>query len=77
MHKSSSKPIEPLIVHPLPVASVFLGREAEIQQMTQFLRGANGVLSLVGVGGAGKTASVQRFLNGVIEKNLADGIIVW
>jgi len=43
-------PPEPRIVHPLPSAPDFLGRETELEQLRSFWDdGSRGVLSLVGL----------------------------
>jgi hypothetical protein len=57
-------PPEHLLVHPLPPAPYFVGREAELQELRDFWQtGLRGVLALVGLGGAGKTAVAARFLD--------------
>jgi len=49
--------------YPLPPAPRFVGREAELEQLRGFWRrGFRGVLALVGLGVAGKTALAARFL---------------
>src|SRR5262249_25070974 len=56
-------PPEPCVVHPLPPAPDFLGRERELKELLAFWdTGSRGVLALVGLGGAGKTALASRFL---------------
>jgi tetratricopeptide (TPR) repeat protein len=68
--------LKPLVVHPLPVAPIFLGRESELERIGASLdRG--GVLSLVGVGGSGKTATVERFLRSPDVAKKFDAVIVW
>src|SRR5579885_3730506 len=72
-------PPDPHIVHPLPAAPVFLGREAELAQLRAFWdNGERGVLSLVGLGGAGKTAIAARFLSDLLGASRpAGGLFVW
>src|SRR5690349_4466223 len=71
-----AKKLDPLVIHPLPVAQIFLGRESELERMmTSLERG--GVLSLVGVGGSGKTATVERFLRELTKKKEFDALLVW
>jgi tetratricopeptide (TPR) repeat protein len=56
-------PPEHLLVHPLPAAPDFVGREAELHELRRAWQdGFRGVLALVGLGGAGKTAVAARFL---------------
>ncbi|HWE35209.1 MAG TPA: hypothetical protein VG406_01455 [Isosphaeraceae bacterium] len=50
-------------VHPLPPAPRFVGREAELVALRHlWTGGVTGVVALVGLGGAGKTALAARFL---------------
>ncbi|HEY7155601.1 MAG TPA: hypothetical protein VH575_16685, partial [Gemmataceae bacterium] len=76
-----SHPPEPRLVHPLPSAPDFLGRETELEQLHAFWDSDDrGVLSLVGLGGAGKTALVARFLSGLLRPDAvrpAGGLFVW
>jgi hypothetical protein len=68
-------------VHPLPAAPHFVGRDAELQALRACWRdGFRGVLALVGLGGAGKTAVAARFLDELLEPGAAprpDGLFVW
>lgn len=74
-------PPEPYLVHPLPSAPDFLGREAEREQLHAFwLDGGSGVLSLVGLGGAGKTALTACFVSDLLDGRadpVPDGLFVW
>ena len=71
----------PRIVHPLPAAPDFLGRAGELQELQSFWEnGGRGVLSLVGLGGAGKTALAARFLSALLRPDAArplGGLFVW
>src|SRR5437763_572771 len=69
--------LEPLHVHALPVAPTFIGREGELKALDEFWRHGTGVMSLVGLGGAGKTAVLERFLREVGKEDPPDGILVW
>ncbi|MBI1333760.1 MAG: hypothetical protein GC165_12880 [Armatimonadetes bacterium] len=68
---------EPAIVHELPGAPKFVGRTEELEQLREFRKTPGGVFSLVGIGGAGKTAVLKRFLDETLESNTYDGILVW
>jgi hypothetical protein len=69
-------PPEPRVIHPLPPAPDFLGREAEMAELRAFWEGGGrGVLALVGLGGAGKTALAARLLSGLPRP--AGGLFVW
>jgi hypothetical protein len=72
-------PLSPRLVHPLPPTPLFVGRDAELHELSNFWKhGGRGVLALVGLGGAGKTAVAARFLDH--QSNLAprpDGLFVW
>ena len=59
-----SLPSDYRVVHPLPPAPQFVGREAELAELRSlWQRGTRGVIALVGLGGAGKTAVAARFLD--------------
>src|SRR5439155_6016180 len=71
----------PCVVHPLPPAPHFVGRGAELAALCDWWRtGAGGVLALVGLGGAGKTAVAARFLDALLAPGdlpRPDGLFVW
>lgn len=69
----SPQPPPPRVVHPLPAAPDFLGRRAELAALRAFGQAGRGVLALVGLGGAGKTALAARFL----AECGANGLFVW
>jgi tetratricopeptide (TPR) repeat protein len=74
-------PPTPLLVHPLPPAPHFVGRQPELEELHRLWRtGHRGVVGLVGLGGAGKTAVVAHFLDNL--QHLTDhpppcGLLVW
>jgi hypothetical protein len=70
-------PMEPLIAHALPPARSFTGREAHLRALHEFWTEGHGVLSLVGIGGAGKTALIERFLSTMPEEDRPEGLLVW
>lgn len=74
-------PPQPLLVHQLPPAPHFVGRQAELDRLHQlWASGAAGIVGLVGLGGAGKTAVAARFLYALLQAGVAprpDGLIVW
>jgi hypothetical protein len=74
-------PPYPRVVHRLPPAPHFVGREEELAELRGYwMTGFRGVLALVGLGGAGKTAIAARFLDELLGSNhLArpDGLFVW
>jgi TIR domain/NACHT domain len=68
------------IVHPLPPAPVFVGREREIAFLRDFIASPSArVASLVGLGGAGKTALVSRFIDEITQSTrpAVDDLFVW
>jgi hypothetical protein len=76
----SVHPPEPLYYHRLPPAPHFVGREPELARLRTFWeRNARGVLALVGLGGAGKTALAARFLQELAQGRLpqSEGLFVW
>jgi hypothetical protein len=68
-------------VHPLPGAPQFVGREQELGElMNVWCKAAPGVVALVGLGGAGKTAIAARFLEGLCSPEhplRPTGLFVW
>jgi hypothetical protein len=65
------------VFHQLPAAPAFSGREAELEALRAFWLEGHGVMSLIGIGGAGKTACAERFLAWVRDSGKADSVIVW
>lgn len=77
----SSHPPDPQVVHPRPAAPHFVGRETELAELRRLWEsGFRGVLALVGLGGAGKTAVASHFLHqlsvdaGAVQPR---GLFVW
>jgi len=68
-------------VQRLPQAPNFVGRDAELQELRAFWStGGQGVVALVGLGGAGKTAVAARWLDELLGESNAsrpDGLFVW
>jgi len=81
--KRTSNKLKHCIVHPLPPAPVFIGREKEINKLLKFWNdNFIGVISLLGIGGAGKTAIASQFLREIINDfhnngNSTNRIFVW
>lgn len=77
----SPHPPEPLLVHRLPPAPHFVGRADELSQLRDaWASGFRGVLALVGLGGAGKTAVAAHFLDDLLAgaaEPRPDGVFVW
>ena len=75
------RPPAPFVVHPLPPAPEFVGRASELDQLsTVWNQESGGVIALVGLGGAGKTALVARFLEERLTTSRAPavaGLFVW
>lgn len=72
--------LPPCIVHPLPPAPNFVGRKRELTALSSFWNNAPpGAISLVGLGGAGKTAIAAQFLNNVLtgDQLRPAGLFVW
>src|SRR5271154_4525480 len=69
------------VVHPLPPAPQFVGREAELDELrTSWRAGVRGVVALVGLGGAGKTAIAAQFLDELCRPGYPsrpEGLFVW
>lgn len=67
------------IIHDLPPAPRFVGRLQEAQKIDDFWNSpAAGVLCLVGIGGAGKTAIVAEFLSRVSNTDTRPShLLVW
>src|SRR5262245_58872842 len=59
----ASHPPEYRVVHPLPSAPQFVGRRTELDELLAWwYSGISGVVALVGLGGAGKTAIAARLV---------------
>lgn len=67
----------PCLIHELPSAPAFAGREKELGALRAFARSSTGVASLVGQGGAGKTAILAKFVQEAICDSLYEGVLVW
>src|SRR5262249_12525283 len=60
-------PPQPCVVHPLPPAPHFVGRDLELAELRGLWQNSfRGVLALVGLGGAGKTAVAAPFPAGLL-----------
>ena len=73
-------PPEPSVVHPLPVAPQFVGRDRELEELRAAWAAGPGVVALVGLGGAGKTALASRFLDDLARpgrEGRPEGLFVW
>jgi hypothetical protein len=74
-------PPEPCLAHRLPPAPNFVGRETELHELHRlWTSGFRGVLALVGLGGAGKTAVAARFLDDLLTAPTGQrphGLFVW
>lgn len=76
----TTKHLSPNIIHPLPPAPAFVGRKRELEALQQFWTHGNpGVFSLIGLGGAGKTAITAEFINRLLTgtTDSPDGLFVW
>ena len=75
------QPSEHRVVHPLPRAPQFVGRDVELGALSDlWRRGTRGVVALVGLGGAGKTAIAARFLEALCAGDLTPrpaGLFAW
>ncbi len=71
----------PCIVHSLPPAPCFVGRDAVLAELRErWNSGMRGVVALVGLGGAGKTALAARFLEDLLNANVQPrprSLFVW
>jgi len=68
------------VVHPLQPAPYFRGREVLLRDLREWWKDPvhpDRVRSLVAIGGTGKTAVIQRFLDGVKNDTLRGSILVW
>jgi hypothetical protein len=76
-----AQPPEPHLVHRLPPAPHFVGRDEELARLCDaWSSGFRGVLALVGLGGAGKTAVAARFLDDLLAGRVGPrpgGLFVW
>lgn len=75
-------PREPRVVHELSAAPAFVGRDRELAELQRLWKdGFHGVLALVGLGGAGKTALAAPFVQALIGDEVAvprpDRALVW
>jgi hypothetical protein len=75
------KPLDTLCFHRLPPAPNFVGREAELAELRHCREsGFRGVVALVGLGGAGKTAVAAHFLaelSGGVTAPQFEKLFVW
>jgi hypothetical protein len=69
------------VVHPLPAAPHFVGRAEEKDRLRSFWETRTaGVVAIVGLGGAGKTALAAHFVNDLLSSNGTErpaGLFVW
>ncbi|WP_437753887.1 AAA family ATPase [Sorangium sp. So ce1389] len=66
---------EPLFVHHLPREEGFVGRRDELALLRSLYdAGRTGMISIVGIGGAGKSVLLDQFLRSLPD---ADGLLVW
>jgi hypothetical protein len=74
-------PPESSLVHRLPQAPGFVGREEELAELHAcWAGGFRGVVALTGLGGAGKTAIAAHFLEKLAEPGRTprpEGLLVW
>ncbi len=68
-------------IHPLQPATYFCGRQELLQDFTQWWNdplSPDRVRALIAIGGTGKTALVEHFLNNCIDKQKLQGsVLVW
>ncbi|MEM8720034.1 MAG: hypothetical protein AAGE84_12085 [Cyanobacteria bacterium P01_G01_bin.39] len=67
------------VVHALPPIPRFVGREEELQALQNFVSNQAGIFSVIGIGGSGKTAIIQYFMERLYNDNSLqfDGIFIW
>jgi hypothetical protein len=69
------------VVHPLPAAPQFVGRRTELDELlASWYSGVPGVVALVGLGGAGKTAIAARLVAELCRPEnpyRPEGLFVW
>ncbi len=74
-------PPDPCVVHRLPAAPNFVGRAAELEGLRALWQaGAPGVIAIVGLGGAGKTAVAAHFVDDLLRPDhpgRPHGLFVW
>ena len=66
-----------LIAHELPSAPKFIGRAEELDALHEFWRGNDNIVSLIGLGGAGKTALADQFITWAEKEDAPDWLMVW
>src|SRR5690242_12749608 len=72
---ASPRKRSPLFVHHLPREPRFVGRAQELGSLKQLYdAGRAGMIAIVGIGGAGKSVLLDRFLRTIDD---ADGLLVW
>jgi hypothetical protein len=74
---SSQMATDQLIVHELPAAPKFIGRDAELSRLKSFWAESGKIASLIGLGGAGKTALADQFLKWCLQEDPPQQVIVW
>ncbi|HJT36601.1 MAG TPA: ATP-binding protein [Pirellulales bacterium] len=77
-----TRPPDPCIVHALPTAPKFVGRERERSDLLRFWADEfTGIVALIGLGGSGKTALAAQFLDEVVRASEGalrpNGLFVW
>lgn len=68
------------VVHPLQPAPHFRGRKQLLDDLHEWWQEPvtpDRVRSLVAIGGIGKTATVERFLNSITKEKLRGSVLVW